>query len=109
MNTKYGKRDYPAGKVELGINGFDKHRPVYFISVAPQDPATTLTISDVYPQYEISNDEGRRIYLPRLVRTFVNGSSRKACRPEIIYHRARESKRSSCDRRFQKNAISLIK
>ena len=54
MNTKYGKRNYPAGKVELGINGFDKHRPVYFISVAPQDPASTLTISDVYPQYELA-------------------------------------------------------
>ena len=48
------EKDFPAGKVELGINGFDKHRPVYFISVAPQDPATTLAISDVYPQYEIA-------------------------------------------------------
>src|SRR5688572_10356503 len=48
------EKKYPAGKVELGINGFDKHRPVYFISVAPQDPGSTLTISDVYPQYELT-------------------------------------------------------
>src|SRR6186713_566915 len=44
------EKKFPAGIVELGINGFDKHRPVYFISVAPQDPANTLSISDVYPQ-----------------------------------------------------------
>jgi acid phosphatase type 7 len=48
------EKKYPAGKVELGINGFDKHRPVYFISVAPQDPGSSLTISEVYPQYAIA-------------------------------------------------------
>ena len=48
------EKKYPAGQVELGINGFDKHRPVYFISVAPQEAASTLTISDVYPQYELA-------------------------------------------------------
>src|SRR5690554_5311012 len=30
------QKDYKAGKVDLGINGFDKHRPVYFISVGAQ-------------------------------------------------------------------------
>ena len=44
------EKKYPAGKVELGINGFDKHRPVYFISVVPQDGSSPLTISDVYPR-----------------------------------------------------------
>src|SRR5690606_27362114 len=24
---------FPAGKISLGINGFDKHRPVYFVSL----------------------------------------------------------------------------
>jgi hypothetical protein len=43
------ERKYPAGKIELGINGFDKHRPVYFISVAPQDSTDELSITDVYP------------------------------------------------------------
>ena len=43
------EKKYPAGKIELGINGFDKHRPVYFISVAPQDSSRELKITDVYP------------------------------------------------------------
>jgi hypothetical protein len=30
------QKEVEKGKVQLGINGFDKHRPVYFISVAPQ-------------------------------------------------------------------------
>src|SRR5690606_31614290 len=49
------QKDFPAGNVELGINGFDKHRPVYFISVGPQNPGDALTITDVYPsQYELA-------------------------------------------------------
>ncbi len=49
------EKKYPAGKVELGINGFDKHRPVYFISAAPQETTSPLNISDVYPsQYEVT-------------------------------------------------------
>jgi hypothetical protein len=45
---------YPAGKVELGINGFDKHRPVYFITVGPQNRSDELMIANVYPsQYEV--------------------------------------------------------
>ncbi len=44
------QKDYNAGLVELGINGFDKHRPVYFISVGPQDPANRLEITDVFPE-----------------------------------------------------------
>lgn len=38
-----------AGRVELGINGFDKHRPVYFISVGPQNPVDKLLITNAYP------------------------------------------------------------
>lgn len=48
------QKKFDAGKVELGINGFDKHRPVYFVSVGPQDADDDLQITDVYPaQYEI--------------------------------------------------------
>lgn len=48
------ERNYPAGKIELGINGFDKHRPVYFIAVAAQDSANGLEITEVYPsEYEL--------------------------------------------------------
>ncbi len=42
--------DFPAGKVGLGINGFDRHRPVYFIAVAPQNPTDQLDIQPLFPQ-----------------------------------------------------------
>src|SRR5690606_15864702 len=48
------QKKFDAGKVELGINGFDKHRPVYFVCVGPQNADDDLQITDVYPaQYEI--------------------------------------------------------
>lgn len=43
------QKDFEQGKVELGINGFDKHRPVYFISVAPQKKSDELKVTHVYP------------------------------------------------------------
>lgn len=49
------QKPFDAGLVELGINGFDKHRPVYFVSVAPQDPRDRLVITDPYPaEYNIA-------------------------------------------------------
>ena len=44
------QKDFDAGRVELGINGFDKHRPVYFISVGPQDPENILEITGIFPE-----------------------------------------------------------
>ncbi|MEN8226705.1 MAG: metallophosphoesterase family protein [Bacteroidota bacterium] len=44
------QKDFDTGLVELGINGFDKHRPVYFISVGPQDPLNKLRITNVFPE-----------------------------------------------------------
>jgi hypothetical protein len=41
---------FPAGRVELGINGFDKHRPHYLVSVGPQNPGETVTIANLYPE-----------------------------------------------------------
>lgn len=43
------QKKFEAGKVELGINGFDKHRPVYFICVGPEDAEDELKITDPYP------------------------------------------------------------
>jgi predicted phosphodiesterase len=43
------QKDFDKGEIGLGINGFDKHRPVYFISVAPQDSKDSLQVTDVYP------------------------------------------------------------
>jgi hypothetical protein len=45
------QKNFPAGEVQLGINGFDKHRPVYFIAVAPQNKTDKLAITNVYPDY----------------------------------------------------------
>ncbi|SEK28258.1 purple acid phosphatase family protein [Parapedobacter koreensis] len=43
------QKNFPAGEVKLGINGFDKHRPVYFVSVAPQDAAADLVLEPIFP------------------------------------------------------------
>jgi len=43
------QKEFDTGLVELGINGFDKHRPVYFISVGPRDPEKKLEITSVKP------------------------------------------------------------
>ena len=44
------QKNFDSGKVELGINGFGKHRPVYFLALAPQKPSDELTVSPVFPQ-----------------------------------------------------------
>ena len=44
------QKDFEAGWVNLGINGFDMHRPVYFISVGAKNPGEVLKISDAYPE-----------------------------------------------------------
>ena len=43
------QKNFDSGKVGLGINGFDKHREVYFISVAPQKQTDVLKITNVFP------------------------------------------------------------
>ena len=43
------QKEYPAGRINLGVNGFDKHRPVYFVSIAPQNQADKLEIKPVHP------------------------------------------------------------
>jgi predicted phosphodiesterase len=49
------QKDFDKGEIGLGINGYDKHRPVYFISVAPQDKKDSLKVTDVYPgEYNLS-------------------------------------------------------
>ena len=44
------QKSFEAGCVELGINGFDKHRPVYFVSVGSQDDEEELRLSNFYPE-----------------------------------------------------------
>lgn len=58
------EKTFDAGNIGLGINGFDKHRPVYFICVAPRHGSADLRITDVYPaEYEIMTmEEGAFTY-----------------------------------------------
>ncbi|MEX2513927.1 MAG: metallophosphoesterase family protein [Cyclobacteriaceae bacterium] len=44
------QKDFDAGPVNLGINGFGKHRPVYFLGIAPKNPKDSLEISPVFPE-----------------------------------------------------------
>lgn len=43
------QKEFDKGSVNLGINGFDKHRPVYFVSVAPKNNSDTLKITPLFP------------------------------------------------------------
>ena len=43
------QKRFDAGRVGLGINGFDKHRPHYFVTVGPQQPGTQVHLSGFYP------------------------------------------------------------
>lgn len=44
------QKQFEPGWVQLGINGFDKHRPVYFVSVGPVNAADELKITDAFPE-----------------------------------------------------------
>jgi len=44
------EKEFPAGKVELGINGFDDHRPTYFVSVSPINKDDELKFSNFFPK-----------------------------------------------------------
>ncbi len=44
------QKEFPAGRVELGINGFDKHGPHYFISILPVNSKDELKLSNFYPE-----------------------------------------------------------
>ncbi|MBD1260972.1 metallophosphoesterase family protein [Maribacter polysiphoniae] len=43
------QKDFEPGWVHLGIPGFDKHRPVYFITVGPKNISDELKITETYP------------------------------------------------------------
>lgn len=52
------QKPFGAGHVALGINGFDKHRPHYLVSVGPQAPGAAVHITALYPaQYSIETTQ----------------------------------------------------
>jgi hypothetical protein len=52
MKFEVWRKQFPAGRVGLGINGFDKHRPHYFVAVKPQETGAKLEITNPYPKWQ---------------------------------------------------------
>lgn len=89
------QKEFATGEVGLGINGFDKHRPVYFVSVAPADRNDTLEIRTLFPQEQMISvlDTGAFTYLDwdGLVLTAVPDGLRGQKLLPTIRGRAREA------------------
>lgn len=58
------QKAFPVGEIGLGINGFDRHRPHYFVSVGAQDPGVHVEVSDRFPAEHALNSmhEGAFVY-----------------------------------------------
>lgn len=58
------QKEFPAGRVELGVNGFDYFRPHYLVSVGPKNAGDTVTIANLHPsKYPIVTTEpGAKTY-----------------------------------------------
>ena len=89
------QKDFPAGRIGLGINGFDRHRPHYFVAVRPATAGTILSLSGFDPpgQKQYVMREGATIYhdWPDLVLTSVPDTLKGAILLPTIRGRAREA------------------
>jgi hypothetical protein len=56
MNFEVWRKKFDTGRVGLGINGFDKHRPHYFVAVKPQKAGEKVAISNPYPEWQEVHD-----------------------------------------------------
>lgn len=58
------QKHFDAGPVGLGINGFDRHRPHYFVAVGPANPGERVQITNLFPaQFSIGwVHEGAFVY-----------------------------------------------
>lgn len=58
------QKEFPPGRVGLGINGFDKHRPHYFVSVGPKNASDDVQLTGVFPsQFDVGRlHEGAFVY-----------------------------------------------
>ncbi len=50
MTYEVWQKPFDAGKVELGINGFENYMLHYFVSVAPQNKNDKLELSNFFPE-----------------------------------------------------------
>ena len=58
------QKEFPAGEINLGINGFDLHRPVYFVTIGPVQGSDMPEIIQHAPdKWEVSHmEKGAYIY-----------------------------------------------
>ena len=58
------RKEFDAGHVGLGINGFRLHRQHYFVIVTPQVPGTDIDVEAVWPERQrvVSCEIGARVY-----------------------------------------------
>ncbi|MBK8946269.1 MAG: metallophosphoesterase family protein [Ignavibacteriae bacterium] len=89
------QKKFSIGRVNLGINGFDKHRPHYFVSVQPQNKFDKLEILNCYPENQFISlmDIGSFTYhdWDELVLTEVPGSLKGGKLLTTVRGRAREA------------------
>ncbi|MCC5928233.1 MAG: metallophosphoesterase family protein [Cyclobacteriaceae bacterium] len=89
------QKDFKAGKIGLGINGFDRHRPVYFVSVQPlgNDASPNINVQHPARQLIVDMDEGVFTYhdWTELVLTEVPESLKGSKMFTTIRGRAREA------------------
>lgn len=89
------QKSFPAGPVGLGINGFDQHRPHYFVSVGALRPGARLRLTDFYPanQHRFVMQKGSPIYhdWPDLVVTQLPDELKGQVLLTTIRGRAREA------------------
>jgi len=57
------QKDFEPGWVNLGVNGFDLHRTVYFVTVGAKNKNDTLNITDVYPSEFPTETMGKGAYI----------------------------------------------
>ena len=89
------QKSFDPGRVELGINGFDKHRPHYFVAVGPKQPGAKLELSHFVPADQNVTElrEGAFVYYDwsDLLLTEVPDSMRGQALLPTIRGRAREA------------------
>lgn len=89
------RKEFPAGRVGLGINGFDKNRPHYFVAVGPQKKGARLKVTPVFPEKQqlLAMKKGATIYhdWPDLVLTTVPKELEGQVLLPTIRGRAREA------------------
>lgn len=89
------QKEFPSGTIGLGINGFDRHRPHYFVCVQPTTAGSTVNLSGFDPpnQQQLVMRPGALIYhdWPDLVLTEVPDALRGGILLPTIRGRAREA------------------